>query len=280
MTPEPCPSPRVHGPCPHARVHGLCPSPRVHGPCQKMTPVFTGCVGHRVHPTRPVNTGVVFDTRVHDPWKRGNGHGREHGCHFEHPCTRPVNTGSVYRAIHWTPTAPDGRSAWYTCRVGSWLLLPCTNVRTLSDTNMRSGSCRPFILPVSLTFSCLAMSLYMGVRDGRRYRKYVENSQEICFSECVALKFVGFWTLLNPACAVMLLWQRHAANTRRNRRCKRRYNCVCTMHSLREMRCGDVAVRRFYNRRCDGCNLSFMRFLTKATNLSIYFTVHSKCRIC
>jgi len=63
-----------------------------------MTPVFTHvpwCVknDYRVHgpswppvglyPTRPVNTVSFFDTRVHGP------------------CTRPVNTDSVYRALNW-----------------------------------------------------------------------------------------------------------------------------------------------------------------------------------
>jgi len=77
----------VHAPCPQAVFTGRVgytgdqhdPWTRV-SDCQFLTPVFTK--------SRAVSTGVQNDARVH-------GHGR----HCAHPWTRPVDTGSVYRAL-------------------------------------------------------------------------------------------------------------------------------------------------------------------------------------
>jgi len=61
------------------RVHGPCLSTALEHGCQVNTGVtnndtraFTGRDGYTGDhwPTRPVNTGVIFDTRVHGPWTR------------------------------------------------------------------------------------------------------------------------------------------------------------------------------------------------------------------
>jgi len=54
---------------------------RIHRPCSR--PVNTGVI----FDTRVQNTGVILDTRVHGP------------CWSPVYPTRPVNTGSVYRAL-------------------------------------------------------------------------------------------------------------------------------------------------------------------------------------
>jgi len=64
----------THYPCPRAVF-----TARKQG-CQKMTPVFTG--------------RVVYST--------GDQHGREHRCHFWHPCSRAVSTARELRALFWT----------------------------------------------------------------------------------------------------------------------------------------------------------------------------------
>jgi len=91
---------RVRGPCQcswtmsTAREHGNHfghPRSRpvdasVHGPC-----------------LRPVNTGIILDTWVHDPWTQV-GHASVHG-----PCLRPVNTGIILDTRVHGPWTQVGR---------------------------------------------------------------------------------------------------------------------------------------------------------------------------
>jgi len=94
-----------------------------------------GCLKWRPCP-QPVNTDVIFDIRihgpcpgrVHGPWTRVSfltsvftdrvrvvSRARRHGRRFGHPCSRAVDTGSVYRALGLV-----GFSDWFRDRVVLW----------------------------------------------------------------------------------------------------------------------------------------------------------------